>query len=120
MPLVRVFTSFDFDHDEDLRNLLIGQARNPDSPFELADWSLREPFTGDWQEKVGRRLRRIDQVLVMCGEFTHTATGVAEEVRIAQEERKPYFLLWGRSGRSCTKPVTARQTDTIYEWTWPN
>ena len=28
MAKVRVFTSFDFDHDEDLRNLLVGQSRN--------------------------------------------------------------------------------------------
>jgi hypothetical protein len=40
----RVFTSFDFDHDESLRNLLVGQARNPDSPFEIADWSVKEPL----------------------------------------------------------------------------
>jgi hypothetical protein len=41
MAKARVFTGFDFDHDEDLRNLLVGQARLPDSPFELADWSVK-------------------------------------------------------------------------------
>ncbi len=29
----RVFTSFDFDHDQNLRNLLVSQAKNPDSPI---------------------------------------------------------------------------------------
>lgn len=51
MAKTRVFTAFDFDHDEDLRNLLVGQARNPDSPFEMTDWSVREPFSGDWERK---------------------------------------------------------------------
>jgi len=37
----RVFISFDFDHDEDLRNLLVGQAKNEDSPFEIKDRSLK-------------------------------------------------------------------------------
>ena len=45
MAKARVFTSFDFDHDENLRNLLVGQAKLPDSPFELADWSVKEPMT---------------------------------------------------------------------------
>jgi hypothetical protein len=48
MANARVFTSFDFDHDEDLRYLLVGQAKNPDSPFELGDWSVKEHMTGDW------------------------------------------------------------------------
>jgi len=48
MAKTKVFTSFDFDHDEDLRNLLVGQSKNPDTPFELADWSVKEPMTGDW------------------------------------------------------------------------
>ena len=30
----RVFVSFDYDHDRDLKDLLIGQARNENSPFE--------------------------------------------------------------------------------------
>ena len=42
----RAFISFDYDHDEDLRNLLVGQARNPDSPFQIADWSAKEPLRG--------------------------------------------------------------------------
>jgi len=38
----RAFISFDFDHDEELRNALIGQAKNPDSPFNIADWSVHD------------------------------------------------------------------------------
>lgn len=116
----RVFTSFDFDHDEDLRNLLVGQARNPDSPFSLADWSVKEPMTGDWKAKVRERIRRTDVVIVICGTQTHTAAGVSAEIAIAREEGKPYFLLWGRNGQTCTKPTTATATDTMYKWTWDN
>ena len=118
MAKPRVFTSFDFDHDEDLRNLLVGQARNPDSPFDLQDWSVKEPMSGDWKAKVRQRIRSVDQVIVICGEFTHTATGVAEELRITQSEGLPYFLLWGRAKKTCTKPTSALADDKIYEWTW--
>lgn len=87
--MLRVFTSFDYDHDEGLRILLVGQARNPNTPFELADWSVKEAFTGDWQAKVRDPLRRIDRMIVLCGENTHTATGVSSEIEIARAEGSP-------------------------------
>ena len=120
MAMSRVFTSFDFDHDEDLRNLLVGQAKHDDTPFELADWSINEPMTGDWKKKVRERIRKVDQVVVICGENTDTATGVSVELEIAQDEDKPYFLLWGRSSKTCVKPTAALATDKIYKWTWDN
>ena len=120
MAKKRVFTSFDFDHDEDLRNLLVGQAKNPDSPFDLTDRSLKEPMTGDWKEKVRKRLLNVDLMIVICGEYTDTATGVSAELAIAQEEKIPYFLLWGRSEKTCKKPKSANAADKIYKWTWEN
>jgi hypothetical protein len=120
MAKKRVFTSFDFDHDEDLRNLLVGQAKNPDTPFELADHSVKEPMAGNWKEKVRTRIRGVDIVLVMCGEHTDTAAGVSAELSIAQEEKKPYFLLSGRANKTCKKPKTAKDSDKIYNWTWDN
>ena len=120
MAKSRVFTSFDYDHDEDLRVMLVGQSKNPDSPFELADWSVKEPMTGDWKAKVRQRIKATDQVAVMCGQHTHTASGVSVEVKIAQEEGIPYFLLKGRKDKNCTKPTAAKTSDKIYNWTWDN
>ncbi len=120
MAKVRVFTSFDFDHDEDLRNLLVGQSKHPDSPFDLADWSVKEPMEGNWKEKVRTKIRGVDIVAVVCGEYTDTSTGVSTELTIAQEEEKPYFLLWGRANKTCKKPKAAKETDKIYNWTWDN
>ena len=120
MAMTRAFISFDFDHDEDLRNLLVGQARNPDSPFNIADWSVQEPLTGNWKEKVRDRIRRTDLTIVICGEHTHSAQGVATELSITRAEGNPYFLLWGHPNKTCTKPATAGDSDTIYNWTWEN
>jgi hypothetical protein len=116
----RAFISFDYDHDEDLRTLLAGQARHPDTPFEIEDRSLKEPLTGDWKGKVRRRMENVDIVIVLCGESTHLATGVAAELEIARAAGKPYFLLSGRAERICTKPTTATPSDKIYKWTWDN
>ncbi len=116
----KTFISFDFDHDEDLKNLLVGQSKLPDSPFEISDNSVKEPMTGDWKQKVRRRIKNCELVIIMCGEYTHTASGVAAELLITQEEKTPYFLLHGRNGKNCTKPTTAKPTDKIYQWTWEN
>jgi hypothetical protein len=116
---VQVFISFDYDYDLDLKNALVGQSRLPDSPFNIADWSIKDSSL-DWKRKARERISRVDQVAVICGEHTDTATGVSVEMTIAQEEKIPYFLLWGRKNRSFHKPKAAKSTDQIYEWTWPN
>lgn len=116
---VRVYISFDYDHDEDLKNLLVGQANNVDSPFAIEDWSIKEASTG-WREKARARIKRVDQVIVICGQHVDTAAGVQAEIRIAQDEGKPYFLLSGRSDGGNKRPTAARDSDKLYRWTWSN
>ena len=55
----KAFISFDYDHDSDLKNLLVGQAKNSDSPFEIADYSIKEPLTGDWEKKVKEKIQLV-------------------------------------------------------------
>ena len=119
MAAIRAFVSFDYDHDLDCKNLLIGQAKNPDSPFEIADWSVKVASPG-WKEDARRRIKVCSQVIVICGEHTHTATGVNEEIRIARIEGKPYFLLNGRPNSFFKKPTAALESDKVYKWTWAN
>ena len=116
----RVFISFDFDHDEDLRNALVGQARNENSPFDFSNWSLKEAFTGDWKKKIKDRIDLTSRTIVICGYTTHTAAGISEELKIVRELGKPYLLLNGRKDGRCTKPTAAYPTDQITPWTWPN
>jgi response regulator RpfG family c-di-GMP phosphodiesterase len=120
MAKKRVFISFDVDHDEGTKKMLALQAKLEDSPFDFTDASVKEPLTGDWKEKVRRRMDNIDLVIVLCGEYTHTASGVAAEVTIAQEKEVPYFLLAAYADKSCTRPATAQTGDKLYKWTWPN
>lgn len=116
----RVFISFDVDHDSGTKEMLAGQAKHEDSPFNFKDASVKEPLTGDWKEKVSRRMENIDVVIVLCGEYTHTAIGVKAEVEITQEKKMPYFLLAAYSDKQCTKPTSARTSDKVYKWTWEN
>ena len=54
-------------------------------------------------------------MIVIYGEYTDAANGVAAEVKITQEEGKPYFLLWSRSDKTCVKPRTTKVCDKIYK-----
>ena len=116
----RVFISFDYDHDNDLKIFLVGQAKNDDSPFEISDWSVKEELTGDWKKKVREKIKKVGVVAVICGEHTDTASGISAELKIAQEEEKDYFLLKGRNKKTCKKPKAAKNSDKIYKWTWEN
>lgn len=120
MAKTRTFVSFDYDHDSDLKTLLVGQAKNSDSPFEITDMSIREAISEDWKKKARTRIKGCDVVAVICGEYTDTAAGVSAELKIAQEENVDYFLLKGRSDKTCVKPKAAKSTDKIYKWTWEN
>ena len=120
MAKKRVFISFDFDHDIGAKTMLAGQAKLTDSPFDFSDASVKDHLTGDWKEKVRRRMDNIDVVIVLCGEHTDRAAGVDAELRIAQEKGKPYFLLAAYSDRMCKKPISAKVSDKVYRWTWDN
>jgi MTH538 TIR-like domain (DUF1863) len=116
---VPVFISFDYDNDDDLKILLVGQAANEDSPFSIADWSIKEE-SSDWKDKARTRIKRVDQVIVLCGKYTDTATGVDAEIEIARDEGKPYFMLAGRADGGNKKPKAALDSDKMYKWTWDN
>src|SRR4051812_3466567 len=84
-----VFVSFDFDHDRVLRDFVIGQARNLDSPFWVRNYSLKEAGpTKTWQLEAERRIARCTVMLVMVGPHTHRAREIGrascrERVEIA-------------------------------------
>lgn len=119
MALTRLFVSFDYDNDVFLKDALIEQSRNEDSPFFVADWSIKEATPG-WKAEARKRIRASDSVAVLCGTQTHNASGVSVEVEIAREEGIPYFLLKGYKERTCTKPTAALSTDKMYTWNWEN
>jgi hypothetical protein len=118
MNKTRVFISFDYDNDADIKNLLVGQSRNEDSPFSIVDMSIKEPINYNWKENARKRIKSCDVVAVLCGEKTNTATGVSAEMRIAQEEHVPYFLLSGRPNGNVVRPLAAKNSDKLYKWSW--
>jgi hypothetical protein len=61
MAKKKVFVSFDFDNDKVLKDFIIGQAMHKDSPFEVADHSLKEAAPEkDWLDKATTAIKRSD------------------------------------------------------------
>ena len=118
MGNVRIFISFDLDHDQDLHDRLQEQSLRQASGFEISARSEAQTMTGLWDEKARRRICDADEVIVICGEHTAASMPMSAELRIAQEKQKPYFLLWGRRESMCTKPVGAKRDEGMYSWTW--
>jgi hypothetical protein len=118
MHNVRVFMSFDPDNDEDLHDLLLEQSRRQDSGFEISARSEAATMTDRWHERVRQQISQVDELIVICGEHTASSVRMNAELRIAQEEQKPYFLLWGRRETMCTRPAGSKRDDSMYSWTW--
>ena len=114
---IRVFVSYDREHDGDLHDQLVEQASKT-SGFEISARSRAWASADFLDEGLRREIREADEVIIICGEHTECSEPVNVELRIAQEEKRPYFLLWGRRELMCTKPVTAKAADGMYSWTW--
>lgn len=114
----KVFVSFDFDNDKFLKDSIIGQSRNPDSPFEVADWSMKEAAPQrSWEDEARERINRSDVVIVMVGKLTHKAPGVLKEVKMARETRKPIYQIIGYKD---SNPTPVPDAGRLLSWSWEN
>lgn len=118
MAKKKVFVSFDFDNDKILKDFIVGQARLPDSAFEIIDTSLKEaqPLK-EWEDKARDAIRRSDLVVVMVGNSTWYAPGVLKEVQMAQQEQKPIVQIIGYRDANPTPVIGAGQ---LIKWNWEN
>jgi hypothetical protein len=118
MAKKKVFVSFDFDNDKSLKDLIVGQARLPESPFEVIDTSLKEAAPmKTWEDKARVAIKRSEIVLIMVGPNTHKAPGVLKEVQMARDESIPIVQVIGyKDGDYTAVPNAGR----LYAWNWDN
>lgn len=116
MAKKKVFISFDFDNDKVLKDFVIGQARLPDSPFEVEDWSMKEAAPErNWEVEAEMRIRRSDAILVIVGNYTHRAPGVLKEVALANYHSKKICQMIGYRDSS---PTPVQNAGPLYSWEW--
>lgn len=115
----KLFVSFDFDNDRKLRDFIIGQAKLPGSPFEVADHSLKEASREAlWERKARAAIGRADKFVVMLGPRTRLARGVKKEVAMAVMLNKPRFQIIGYTDGSSKWAVAGG--GRVYRWNWDN
>ena len=113
----RAFISFDYDHDQSLKNLLAGQAKLESSPFYFEDWSVKEPFPqSSWKSDVRTKIKQCDFVLVALGLNTHNASGVLYEIGVANEERIPCFGIYINDGQERYLPKGLGDRYIVWDW----
>lgn len=118
MAKTRVFVSFDFDNDRPLKEFILGQAKNPDSPFEVVNHSLKEAAPErEWEAKAKAAITRAEIVLVMVGPKTYKAPGVLKEIAMARALDKKVVQIIGYKDGAYTPVPNA---GTLYKWNWPN
>src|SRR5713101_2938621 len=119
MTQKRVFVSYDFDNDEFLKDSIISQAKNPDSPFEVSDVSLKEEAPqAEWETRTRAAIARADIFLVMLGSKTRQAPGVRKEVRMANAFAKMRLQIIGYDNGSEDWAVT--KAGPVYKLNWRN
>jgi len=117
MDRLRIYMSFDLSHDADLKQRMMTEAASSSAVFEILGHSEGAQISAAWTERVRKRIGAADEMIVICGAHTQDSLQVAAEIGIAQQESRPYFLLWGRRNAMCTKPAGAKPTDGMYSWT---
>ena len=120
----KVFVSFDFDRDVTLRDFIVGQAKNADSPFSISDYSLKESKPEkDWEAKAHAAIARSDVFIVMLGSRTRFASGVKKEVAMANRLlasghiQNRFQIIGYRDGSTDWRVPNA---GIVYRWNWSN
>ena len=114
MPNLKIFVSFEFDKDGELKNNFFEQAKDY-SPHRVTNSSLNEAYPDEnWKEKARSAIRECDLVIVLVGQDTHNSPGVRAEIDIARRLKKPVFQVIPRK-----RPYTGLTyvSDRI-RWKW--
>jgi hypothetical protein len=116
----RGFVSFDIDHNEDEKNLFIGQAKNEKTPFSFEDWSSKSALPqSQWENIIKDKINKCNFVVVLVGKYMATATGVVKEITFAKDCDVPVFGVYvGGAGTSNNLPAGLQRNRTI-DWKWP-
>lgn len=115
MAKTRVFVSYDYEHDSNLKDTFIAQSKLQHSPFSIHDVSIQEP-TPNWQQKARTAIKSCDVFVVLLGNYTYQALGVIREVKMARELEKRRFQL-RKKGQW---PKSLNGAGEVVAWKWKN
>ena len=113
----RIFISFAIE-DENLRDLLRGQSRNTNSPFEFVDMSVKQPWDSQWKTKCRTRIRGCDGMISIITRNTKNADGQIWEMNCAKDEGIPLLAIYGNNSHiGATIPSECGYLPVV-DWNW--
>ena len=115
----RIFISFAIE-DENLRDLLKGQARNKNSPFEFVDMSVKQPWDSKWKTNCRIRIKGCNGVISIITKNTKNADGQIWEMKCAKEEEIPIIGIYGNDDHVGVKMPDECRYIRLMDWTWSN
>lgn len=115
--MARVFVSFAIE-DKNLRDLLIGQKRNPLNPIEFTDFSVKKPWDSSWKTQCRARIKGCAGMIGIVTPNTPKAEGQLWELKCAFNEDIPLLLIHGHPNAaerlsSLPKEITGRR---VFSW----
>jgi hypothetical protein len=115
----KIFISFAME-DKNLRDFLVGQARNKNSPFEFVDMSVKQPWDSQWKTNCRRKIKGCDGVIAIVTKNSKKADGQLWEVKCAKEEFIPTRGIWGNQDDHPASLPAEFDGVRVVNWTWSN
>ena len=117
MANLRIFISFEFDKDNNLKDSFFRQAREQ-SQHRVRNCSLNQAYPDEaWKNKARQAIRECDVVLVLVGQNTHNASGVLVETDMARSMQKPTIQVLSAKARRNNYEGVPHLEDRI-QWKW--
>lgn len=115
----RIFVSFAIE-DVRLRDLLKGQSKNENCPFDFVDMSVKEPWDSKWKTKCRTRIKGCDGVISIITKNTKKADGQIWEMKCAKDENIPIVGIYGNDNHTGATIPDECGYIKVMDWTWEN
>jgi hypothetical protein len=115
----RAFIAFDFDHDETLKMLFLGQRHLSASPFSIQDWSSKTALPQhQWEAIIHDKINLCNLLIVLVGKHMSSATGIAKEIAFAHKHDVPVFGVYIDGADEYSYLPAGLQRNRTISWTW--
>lgn len=119
MADTRAFVSFDADNDQVQKRLFCGQTYLSSIPFDVQDWSSKEVLPQKtWKQTIETKISRCHTLIVLVGLSTSSASGVAEEIVMADAANVPVFGVYISGAGVLTPLPPGLPLGRVIAWTW--
>jgi hypothetical protein len=115
----KIFISFALK-DTDLRDALIEQVNNENTPYSLEYLARKASWDPDWKEECRTKVTECDGAIALITNNILRADGQRWEIECAYNGRIPVLLLQGKPERLAKELPSVIDDKDFLDWTLPN